>query len=107
MTSKRIRTNADIHYCFFTCTWERPEPNTTRLKFCVNRFVIFDRIVTGEYSGRTNLVMISVATVLQSQSWWAVPPVPHKRHVEHHLCNPGGGVYFAALLGSDNSYTTP
>ena len=34
---------------------------------------------------------------------------PHKNHVEHRVCNPGGGVYFALLfkLGSDNSYTTP
>ena len=26
---------------------------------------------------------------------------------EHCLCNRGGGVYFAVLLGSDNSYTPP
>ena len=32
---------------------------------------------------------------------------PHKNHVEHCLCNAGGGVHFALLLGSDNSYTTP
>ena len=25
----------------------------------------------------------------------------------HSKCNPGGGIYFAALLGSDNLYTTP
>ena len=32
---------------------------------------------------------------------------PHKSHVEHLNCNPGGGIYVAILLGSDNSYTTP
>ena len=32
---------------------------------------------------------------------------PHKSHDEHRQCNPGGGVYFALLLGFDNSYTTP
>ena len=32
---------------------------------------------------------------------------PHKNHIEHRNDNPGGGVYFAALLGFDNSYTTP
>ena len=32
---------------------------------------------------------------------------PHKNHAEYGHCNPGGGVHFAALLGSDNSYTTP
>ena len=32
---------------------------------------------------------------------------PHKSHNEHRQCNPGGGVHFAVLLGSDNSYTTP
>ena len=31
---------------------------------------------------------------------------PHKSHDEHCKCNPGGGVCFAALLGSDTSYTT-
>ena len=32
---------------------------------------------------------------------------PHKSHEEHRQCNPGGGIHFAVLLGSDNSYTTP
>ena len=32
---------------------------------------------------------------------------PHKSHDEHRQCNPGGGIHFAVLLGSDNSYTTP
>ena len=32
---------------------------------------------------------------------------PKKSHAEHRACNPGCGVYFAALLGSDSSYTTP
>ena len=32
---------------------------------------------------------------------------PHKNHDEHRQCNPGGGIHFAVLLGSDNSYTTP
>ena len=32
---------------------------------------------------------------------------PHKSHDEHRQCNPAGGVHFAVLLGSDNSYTTP
>ena len=30
-----------------------------------------------------------------------------QNHVEHISCNCGGGVHFATLLGSDNSYTTP
>ena len=32
---------------------------------------------------------------------------PHKSHDEHCQCNPGGGIHFAVLVGSDNSYTTP
>ena len=42
-------------------------------------------------------------------SFWAPESAHHplKNHVEHLLCNPGGGVYFALLLGSDNSCTTP
>ena len=32
---------------------------------------------------------------------------PHKNHDEHRQCNPGGGIHFAVLLGSDNSCTTP
>ena len=32
---------------------------------------------------------------------------PHKSHDEHRQRNPGGGIHFAVLLGSDNSYTTP
>ena len=32
---------------------------------------------------------------------------PHQNHDEHRQCNPGGGIHFAVLLGSDNSYTTP
>ena len=32
---------------------------------------------------------------------------PHKSNDEHRQCNPGGGIHFAVLLGSDNSYTTP
>ena len=32
---------------------------------------------------------------------------PHKSDDEHHQCNPGGGIRFVVLLGSDNSYTTP
>ena len=31
----------------------------------------------------------------------------HKNHDEHRQCNSGGGIHFAVLLGSDNSYTTP
>ena len=27
--------------------------------------------------------------------------------LKHRQCNPAGGVHFAALLGSDNSYATP
>ena len=34
-------------------------------------------------------------------------PLGHKSHDEHGQCNPGGGIHFAVLLGSDNSYTTP
>ena len=32
---------------------------------------------------------------------------PHKNHIEHRDCNPGGGVCFAVLLGSGTSYATP
>ena len=32
---------------------------------------------------------------------------PHKNHDEHRQCNPGGGIHFAVLLGSENLYTTP
>ena len=32
---------------------------------------------------------------------------PHKNHVEHRNYNLGGWCIFGALLGSDNSYTTP
>ena len=31
----------------------------------------------------------------------------HQSHDEHRQRNPAGGVHFAFLLGSDNSYTTP
>ena len=37
----------------------------------------------------------------------AISAPPPENHVERRMCNPGGGVYVAALLGSDNSYTTP
>ena len=32
---------------------------------------------------------------------------PHKSTDEHRQCNPGDGIHFVVLLGSDNSYTTP
>ena len=32
---------------------------------------------------------------------------PHKIDDQHRECKTGGGAYFAFLLGSDNSHTTP
>ena len=30
---------------------------------------------------------------------------PHKNHDEHRQCNPGAGIHFAVLLGSDNLFS--
>ena len=44
---------------------------------------------------------------LRQQSNPTIRAPPPQSHDEHRQCNPGGGIHFAVLLGSDNSCTTP
>ena len=53
-----------MHYRFLTGTWKRQNHRLPAEILWELILVIFDRLVTGEYSGGINLVMISVTMVL-------------------------------------------
>ena len=53
---------------------------------------------------------IAVEDAVENRGLYRAPQSahhPHKSYDEHRPCNPGRGIHFAVLLGSDNSYTTP
>ena len=52
-----------IHYRFLTGTWKRQNQRLPAEILWELILVIFDRLVTGDFSGRINLVMMSVTMV--------------------------------------------
>ena len=64
---EKVRQQVGFGHSF--CNWILEEQQIAGLKLCGNYLGSFDRLVTREYSGRTNLVMTSVTMVVDPCEW--------------------------------------